>query len=307
MGVEDSDYEITVIATDVAFGEGPVWCDDTGSLVCTAVASGLLHRIWPEERRTTVIADTGGGPNACAPAADGGFIVTQNGGINFSLHQLPGFESLPPMRPREPGIVHVAADGAVSYLATHAGPDAPLTAPNDLVTMPDGTVYFTDPGHHPLPPEPAGRLFRLHPDGQLDEVADGFHYCNGVARDQLGRLLVIEANGLLRIEPDGRRTWVVQDFGGVAGDGLAVDVEGTTYVCCPSDHRIRVVSPTGEIETVIQLAEGSLPTNCCFGGPDATSLFVTLAVAQTVVVIRGLPHPGVPVLPWPGPSPTGDR
>lgn len=176
----------------------------------------------------------------------------------------------------------------------------PLSAPNDLVTMPDGSVYLTDPGHHPLPPEPAGRLLRLRSDGRVENVNGPFEYCNGVARDHRDRILLVEANGLLRIEPDGRSTWLVEDFGGVAGDGMAVDVEGSVYVCCPGDHRIRVVSPEGTIESSIDFADGSLPTNCCFGGPNGNDLFVTLAGAKTVVAVEGLPHPGVPVIAWPG-------
>lgn len=293
------DDEITVVATDVDFGEGPVWCEESATVVCTAVASGLLHRIWPDERRSTLVVDLGGGPNACAPAADGGFLVTQNGGIDFPAHGLPGFDALPAMRPREPGLVHVATDGTVTYLATHDGRGRPLTAPNDLVTMEDGSVYFTDPGHHPPPEEPAGRLLRLQPDGRVEGEGGPFHYCNGVARDDRGRLLIVEAEGLLRREVDGSFDWLVRDFGGVAGDGVAVDIAGNAYVCCPGDSRIRVVAPSGEIESVIAFDEGSLPTNCCFGGPDGRDLFVTLALARTVVVVSGLAHPGVPVIAWP--------
>ncbi len=302
-----SDGEHTVIADDVSFGEGPVWCADTGTVVCTAVASGRLHRIWPSEWRSEVLIDLGGGPNACAPATDGGFLVTQNGGMDFAALGLPGFENVGPMRPQEPGLVHVAVDGSVTYLATEDENGQHLSAPNDLVTMPDGSVYFTDPGHHPPPAEPAGRLLRLYPDGRVENVGGTFHYCNGVARDHLGRLLVIEANGLLRVEHDGRQEWLVEDFGGVAGDGMAVDTEGRVHVCCPGDDRIRVVSPAGEIESVIDLAAGSLPTNCCFGGPDGTDLFVTLALHRSVVALGGRPHPGVPVIAWQPPPTAADR
>lgn len=292
--------EVTVVATDVAFGEGPIWCADTETVVCTAVAAGLLHRIWPAERRSEIEVDVGGGPNACAPAADGGFLVTQNGGMDFGAMGVPGFESLPSMRPQTPGLVHVAADGTVNYLAQRDEHGQPLIAPNDLVTMPDGSVVFTDPGHHPAPPEPVGRVLRLHPEGRIENIASPFRYCNGVARDHLDRLLVVEANGLLRMELDGRYEWLVDDFGGGPGDGLAVDVEGNAYVCCPGDHRLRVVTPSGDVETYVEFDAGSLPTNCCFGGADGTDLFVTLAMQQTVVMITGLPYRGVPVIAWPG-------
>ncbi|MCU1344745.1 MAG: SMP-30/gluconolactonase/LRE family protein [Acidimicrobiia bacterium] len=297
---ESSKYQTTVIATEVLFGEGPVWCADDQSVVCTAVASGQLHRIRPYEQRSSVLAQTGGGPNACAPTSDGGFLVTQNGGIDFSLHNLPGFDSLPPFTPTTAGLQHVSSDGVVTLIASRDVRDGALVGPNDLVTMPDGTVYFTDPGHHPLPPQPAGRVLRLDRDGTVHHVAGPFKYCNGIGRDHEGRLLIVEDNGLMYLDPDGHTEWLYEDFGGVAGDGFAVDVDGNAWVCCPADDRIRVVSPKGTIEEVIQFDAHSFPTNCCFGGADHKTMFVTLSAARSVVMLEGLPAAGVPVLEWPG-------
>ena len=44
--------------------------------------------------------------------------------------------------------MYVAPDGTVTYLA-----DRGFLAPNDLTAGPDGTLWFTDPPHHP-PPHP---------------------------------------------------------------------------------------------------------------------------------------------------------
>src|ERR1700737_199171 len=113
-----SDPEL--IAQDIAMPEGPVWCDD-GTLVVTAVAEGALYRIWPEQRRKQKIADTAGGANGAAPASDGGFIVTQNGGIDFAAIPLPpssGKPSRPFPSPRHipAGLQRVTPDGTVSRL-----------------------------------------------------------------------------------------------------------------------------------------------------------------------------------------------
>src|SRR5262245_33855386 len=94
--------ELEVIAR-VPFGEGPAWCAD-GTLVCTSVGEGRLYRVWPDERRDAVIADTYGGANSCVPAADGGFLVTQNGGIDLRRFELPGITDLPPYSPVAPGL-----------------------------------------------------------------------------------------------------------------------------------------------------------------------------------------------------------
>src|SRR5436190_1503780 len=80
----------------------------------------------------------GGGANAAALAADGGSLVTQNGGLDFEAVGM--FENPPAYRPTQSGLQRVTPDGTVTYLT----PDT-LRAPNDLVVAPDGTVFFTDP------------------------------------------------------------------------------------------------------------------------------------------------------------------
>src|SRR5690349_17744829 len=69
-----------VVCTGVRFGEGPVWCGD-GTLVVTSVAEGALYRVHVDASRGERFADTGGGANGAALAADGSILVTQNGGI----------------------------------------------------------------------------------------------------------------------------------------------------------------------------------------------------------------------------------
>jgi gluconolactonase len=290
------------VVARIVFGEGPVWCAD-GTVMCTSVAEGRLYRVWPDEHRAEVFAETGGGANACAPTVDGGFLVTQNGGIDFSLFSLPGFGDLPPWSPVTPGLQHVTRDGAVTYLATQVDDGSPMHAPNDLVVASDGTVYFTDPGRHPLPDPPVGRVLKLTRDGVVSVVAAPFDYCNGIALDHEDRLLVIEANGILRLRDDGTREWIVENLGTTPGDGFCVDVAGNAYVCCTSQNCVTVIGPTGTILERLDLgslAEYGMVTNCCFGGADGRTLFATHSIPGTLVRWTGLPHPGRAIHPWPG-------
>jgi len=274
------------------FPEGPVWCPD-GTLVFTSVPDGALYRVDVTTGATSIVAVVGGGANAAAPTTDGGFVVTQNGGIDFSHVQGLDLDGIPPYSPRAPGLQHVAADGRVRYLY-----DVGFLAPNDLTATADGTLYFTDPPHHPPPPEPRGRVHVVTPDGEVAVLADGFHYCNGIALEPGGTLAVIEAKGLVRLTPDGDREWVVDQFGAAAGDGMAVDAEGRLYVCCTGDHAVRVFEPDGTEVDRLQLPGPGLVTNCCFGGSDGRTLFVTEGVPGSVVAFEGLPTPGLPVHPW---------
>lgn len=289
-----------VVVPEVRFPEGPVWCPD-GSLVYTSVPDGALYRVSVATGAVTTVAEVGGGPNAAAPTPDGGFVVTQNGGIDFSgLADLPEIDAdgMPPYAPVTPGLQHVAADGAVRYLL-----DVGFRAPNDLTATPDGILYFTDPPHHPPPPEPVGRIHAVGPEGTATVVADGFHYCNGIAREPGGTLAVIEARGMLRLDPDsGEREWIVASFGEVAGDGLAVDVDGRLYVCCTSEHAVRVFEPDGREVDRLAIAGAGIVTNCCFGGTDLRTLFVTEGLPGAVLAFEGLPTAGLPVEPWTAPS-----
>lgn len=290
------------VIAHVVFGEGPSWCPD-GTIVCTSVAEGRLYRVWPDERRSAVFADTKGGPNSCAPAADGGFLVTQNGGIDFSLFKLPGFDALPPLSPVTPGLQYAAPDGTVTYLATHVDDGTPMNGPNDLVVTRDGTVYFTDPGHYPLPDPPNGRVLKMTRDGVVSVVDAPYNYCNGIALDHEDTLLVIEAAGILRLHEDGSREWIVERLGSSPGDGFCVDVEGNAYVCCTTENCIKVIDAGGtQVERLdlATMADHGMVTNCCFGGADGRTLFATHAIPGTVVMWAGLPHPGRALYPWPG-------
>ncbi len=290
------------VVARVMFGEGPSWCAD-GTIVCTSVAEGRLYRVWPSDRRAEIFADTKGGPNACAPAVDGGFLVTQNGGIDFSLFNLPGFEVLPPLRSVTPGLQYVSHDGTVSYLATRVDDGSAMNAPNDLVVTADGIVYFTDPGRHPLPDPPIGRILKMTRDGVVSVVDAPYEYCNGIALDHEGTLVVVEADGLLRLHGDGSREWIVERLGTAPGDGFCVDVVGNAYVCCTTENCIKVLDTTGvmiERLDMTSLAEHGMVTNCCFGGADGRTLFATHSIPGTVVAWDGLPHAGREIYPWPG-------
>lgn len=282
-----------MVVDGIGFGEGPVWCPD-GTLVCTSVAEGLLWRIRPEAHVKELVADVGGGANGAALAGDGGFLVTNNGGIDLSRTGV--FSNPPPYRPATPGLQRVTPDGTVSYLASDG-----FTAPNDLAVAPDGTVFFTDPPHFPPPPTREGRVWAYAPDGSLTLVADGFVYCNGIAVERGGTLVVVEARGLMRLLPDGSREWVVETLGPGAGDGFCLDAEGRFYVASTIEHGIRVIEGNREVDFLPIPGDG-VTTNCCFGGPDLRWLFATDAVPGQVVVWDRMPTPGLALPAWSPPS-----
>ena len=284
-----------VVAGGIPFSEGPVWCAD-GTLVVTSVAAGALFRVWPEQHRAEVCARTHGGANGAALAADGSILVTQNGGMDFS--HLPGvFGDLPEAVPATPGLQLARPDGTVAYLA-----DAGFNGPNDLAVSSAGDVFFTDPGHWPPPDDgPIGRVMVYERDGTVRVFADGFAYCNGIAFEPGGAVVVVEGRGLQRVHTDGSREWVIETLGRGGGDGFCLDADGRFYVASTVEHGIRVVEPDGTIADFWPIEGEGLCTNCCFGGPGLRTLFVADALPGGVVAFEGCPTPGLPLLTWPNP------
>ncbi len=290
-----------VVTADAPLGEGPVWCPD-GTLVITQLSPGGLLRIQPESGAFEQVVSVPGGANSAQLAADGGFVIANNGGIDFTgfAASLGIDPTKIPYRPGPPGLQRLAASGELTTLAAEG-----VQAPNDLIVAPDGTIFFTDPPPHGGTGSEGGegRFWSYATTGELRQIASGFQYDNGVALSPEGRLLIVERNGLLWIDPDsGEQEWWVEQLPGESpGDGFAFDVEGRLYCACPMDHCIRVLDSGGKQVEMIDLGEGAYPTNCCFGGADGRTLYTTELAPGRVCVIEGLPTPGLELTPWPTP------
>jgi gluconolactonase len=284
-----------IVCDGVPFGEGPVWCDD-GTLVVTSVAAGALFRVSPATNTASPFAETGGGANGAALASDGSIVVTQNGGMDFSrlgLPMLAAYEGAPSVTP---GLQLVDPGGEVTYLA-----DIGFHAPNDVAVSDEGHVFFTDPGHYPPPDDGIGRVLVYEHDGSVRTFADSFWFCNGIAFDPAGEVVVVERQGLQRVYPDGSREWVIEQLGRGAGDGFCIDADGRYYVASTIEHGVRVVDSDGTVVDFLAIDGDGLTTNCCFGGPDLRTLFVTDALPGNVVAFEGMPTPGLPLHSWPRP------
>jgi gluconolactonase len=254
--------------------------------------------VWPKEGRAEVCAQTRGGANGAALAADGSILVAQNGGMDFTQLPVGLLPEMPEPEPATPGLQLAHPDGTVTYLA-----GVGLRAPNDLAVAANGDVYFTDPGHYPPPAdELIGRVMVYARDGSVRTFAGSFQYCNGIAFEPDGTLVVVEQRGLQRVDADGSRDWVIETLGRGGGDGFCLDADGRFYVASTLEHGIRVVEPDGSIADFWPIEGKGLSTNCCFGGPDLRTLFVADALPGGVVAFEGTPTPGLPLPTWPGPA-----
>lgn len=146
-----------------------------------------------------------------------------------------------------------------------------------------GGVYFTDQGQTGLT-DPTGRVYRLGADGRLDVLVENGVSPNGLVLSGDERFLYVamtRANQVWRLplHADGSTTKAgvfFQSFGNAGPDGLALDEEGSLFVCHPSLGSVFVVDADGVPKArIVSGSPGVNLTNCCFGGPDHKTLYIT--------------------------------
>src|SRR6185437_3824148 len=278
--------EAEVVTTGMGFGEGPVWRPEQGDLLVTSVSDGCIFRVDVSAGTAARFADTAGGPNGAVLVADGGLVVANNGGEDLSSFWP---HPAPPVRHVTPGLQIVEPDGTVRDVAS--GFD--LAAPNDLAVDADGSIVFSDMMHNADFTAFSGRLYRYGIDGSTALVEDLPHYLNGVGAAP-GGLLTAEATGLRWLRGTDR-SWLSASCGQV--DGFAADVDGRVYACLPRTG-IVVVEPDGTVVDLLEGHDGAMLTNCCFGGADLRTLFVSDSGNATVVAFERMPVAGHPLTPF---------
>ena len=283
-----------IVARGIPFAEGPVWCPD-GTVVVTSVAAGALFRVQPEQRIVERFAETRGGANGAALAADGSVLVTQNGGIDFTV--LPGvFSTFPPCVPTQPGLQLATPDGTVSYLL-----DDGFRGPNDLAITAAGDVYFTDPGHYPPQEDGRGRVMVLAPERPRHDVRRRLLLLQRHrVRARRHRSSWSNGAGCNASSPTDHASGSSRSWARVAATASASMPTGASTSRRRSSTASAWSIPTAPIVDFLPIAGQGLTTNCCFGGHDLRTLFVADALPGDLVAFEGMPTPGLALPTWPG-------
>jgi gluconolactonase len=275
------------VAEGLQFPEGPVALAD-GSVLVVEIKRGTVTRVAPDGT-TSVLAETGGGPNGAAVGPDGALYVCNNGGFSWSGQN----------RMTQPDdyaggrIQRVTFDGAVTDLYTHAGEYA-LRGPNDIVFDAHGGFWFTDMGKTRARETDLGGLYYALADGSaIVEVIYPLQHANGVglspdggrvyvAETITGRLWAWELTepGVVKLDPSSPARHGGTLLHGFPGyqwlDSLAVDAAGNVCVATLHTGGVSVVSPDGELLYMVPVPERDpFVTNICFGGPDLRTAYIT--------------------------------
>lgn len=259
-----------VFQSGLGFIEGPVWTPD-GHLCVTSISHGCIY-VLEGDGAVLERIPTGGGPNGLAVGA-GALWAAQNGGI-FGASGVTK------------GGVQKIHDGKVELLFAET-----LTAPNDLCFGPDGRLYVTDPlTDRALTEAIEGNVFACDLEtGEIETVVSQRLFPNGIAFDPSGTVMYLAQTYPRVIEKfhfDAGRLiseGVLCTIAKGRPDGIAVDHEGNLWVCTPGTGGLEVFSPDGQSLQRIDFGEGTMTTNCCFGGPAMTDLFVTAAGRGSVL------------------------
>jgi gluconolactonase len=300
------------VAKDLGYPEGPVYRPD-GSLLVVEISKGCLSRVAPDGTKS-VVAQLGGGPNGAAIGPDGAVYVCNDGGFEVvpvgdiwvALGQPANYSG--------GRIERVAPDGSFTTLYTNfpvplpAGATAHrLCSPDDLVFDSTGNFWFTDWGKDRARDRDITGVYYAKPDGSsIEEKIFPLQSPNGIAlspnEDRLyvaesftRRILYWELESPGKIKPNPKTAI----FGGAylltakipfeaCLDSMSIDEEGNLYVASflprgldPTTRGgVTVVSPTGEILEWIEIDIGPpdpFPSNVCFGGPNRTTMYVTLS------------------------------
>ena len=260
-----------------SFLEGPVF-DDAGNLYVTDIPWGRIFRITPD-RQWSLIAEYDGEPNGMKFTDPAHLLITDY----------------------KNGLMSLAIDtGVVTPFLARRNSER-FKGVNDLIFDAHGNLYFTDQGQSGLH-DPSGRLYRLRPDGRLDQLLSNVPSPNGVALSPDGQVLylaVTRGNCVWRVPllADGSVSKVSQFFtsyGPSGPDGLAVDTAGNLLVCNPGLGYVWLLNHRAEPMAIWRSPAGASTTNLAFGGQDRRTMFVTESTTGSILCARA-PNAGLPI------------
>lgn len=269
--------EPQVVSGGYVFTEGPMWRG--GRLWFSDEEGDRVHALTPDGKDTVLVDFTHGpyappnghktGPNAMATSRDGSVVMCEQYGravvrlVDRAGHWKP-----------------------VPFFDSYHGKR--LNSPNDLVFLPDGSFFFTDPpyglkggDHDPAKQLPFDGVFH-YKNGKLTAIITNLTLPNGIALSPDNKTLYVNNSGpAMRViayplHADGTvgLPHDVIDFTGHEGpgvpDGMKIDSRGDIWTTGPGG--IRIITPQGKVLGRILLPE--VAANLAWGG-NGTTLYIT--------------------------------
>lgn len=258
--IMDRDATMDSVATGFGFTEGPAW-DKNGFLYVSDEVQNKIFRVYPSGEKQELIAL--GNPD--------GNTFGRNGSLIDCASDLRA-------------ILRITPDGKYTVLADRYQ-GLKLNTPNDIVTGPDGALYFTDPTMDltkgAKQEQPVKGIYRLDERGNLKLLVSDMKQPNGLAFSPDGKRLYIDdsEDRTIRVFRFNKKKGDVSEgklFATEAGeggvpDGMRIDKSGNLFVTGPLG--IWIWSPAGKHLGTVVVPEQ--PANLGWGDADEKSLYIT--------------------------------
>jgi gluconolactonase len=277
-----ADAKIEVLAGGFDWSEGPVWVPrDGGYLLFSDLPPNSIMK-WVEGKGISLFLKpagyTGAAPYGGEPGSNG-LALDRDGNLTLCEHG-------------DRRMSRMTWDGGKRTLVDNYQGKR-LNSPNDQVWHSSGDLYFTDPPYG-LPRRWDDRrreldfcgVYRLSPDGELTLLTKEMTRPNGIALSPDEKTLYVAQSDseaaiwkAFPLNDDGTLgtgrvlldvTDKVRQHKGLP-DGMAVDAAGNLFATGPGG--VWVLSPEGKPLGRIDTKEAT--ANCCFGGPNGSTLYIT--------------------------------
>lgn len=291
---------LEIVAAGFAHIEGPLWVPDSSMLLFSDTPTRTIYRLKPATGKRTKFLEysgyTGRMPYSKEPGSNGLGLDGQ-GNLLICEHGDRRIATLP----------LAEKSGKRTLVDNYQG--RRLNSPNDVLVLPGGAIYFTDPpfglpqqDKDPRQQAPSGGVYRRTASGQLTLETTDLPFANGLGLSPDGRTLYVSNADSLRpvilayeVGKSGKlgksRTFFDMTklprarFKEVP-DGLKVDQAGNVYAT--GFGGLLILSPQGQLLGTVD--PGEVVTNCAWGD-DGHALYLT---ATTFVCRLPTLAPGVP-------------
>ena len=278
------DAKVETVAEGFQFTEGPLWVEKEKMLLFSDVPANTIYK-WTEKKGKEIYLKPSGytgsesrggflGSNGLMLSKDKKLLICQHGDRRIAIMDAP---------------LNAPKSSFISLAAEYNGKK--INSPNDLLVMPNGDVYFTDPAYgfergpnDPKKETPYQGVYKIDKAGKVSLLIDSIEAPNGIALMPDKKTMIISnsdgrkkrwyaydlaANGSLS---NGRVFYDVSSERGNGGcDGLKIDKAGNVFATGPGG--IWIINKSGKLIGRIKV-NGVPAANCAFT-PDEKTLFIT--------------------------------